>query len=204
MSTKITINYHGKDYDLEYTRATAAQIEDLGFSLDKLTDKPAKTIPLLFHGAFLKHNRGIKPQFTDEIFKNLANKSGEDGEGGPGRHRRRRRAGGLPEDQARDREILHGAYHAGNGPAQGAHRNRRRHHDGTGRGSILIAVSPSLAISGTWLRQDVEIAFSLPQGEGSGVGEGNRRSAWPAKRSGDRFELRTPGAGGHRPGVRQN
>ena len=82
MSTKITINYRGKDYDLEYTRATAAQIEDQGFSLDKLTDKPARMIPLLFYGAFLKHNRGIKPQFTDEIFKNLANKSGEDGESG--------------------------------------------------------------------------------------------------------------------------
>ena len=78
MATKITINYKQKDYDLEYTRATAAQIEDQGFSLDKITDKPAKMIPLLFYGAFLKHNRGIKPQFTDEIFKNLANKSGDD------------------------------------------------------------------------------------------------------------------------------
>lgn len=82
MSTKITVTYNGKNYDLEYTRATAAQVEDLGFSLDKLTDKPAKMIPLLFHGAFLKHNRGIKPQLTDEIFKNLVNKSGEDGENG--------------------------------------------------------------------------------------------------------------------------
>lgn len=82
MATKITINYKQKDYDLEYTRNTAAQIEDLGFSLEQLTDKPAKMIPLLFHGAFLKHNRGIKPQLTDEIFKNLVNKSGEDGESG--------------------------------------------------------------------------------------------------------------------------
>jgi hypothetical protein len=82
MSTKITINYNGKNYDLEYTRATAAQIEDQGFSLDKMTDKPARMIPLLFHGAFLKHNRGIKPQLTDEIFKNLANKNGDDGESG--------------------------------------------------------------------------------------------------------------------------
>ena len=82
MATKITIHYKQKDYDLEYTRATAAQIEDQGFSLDKITDKPAKMIPLLFYGAFLKHNRGIKPQFTDEIFKNLANKSGDDEENG--------------------------------------------------------------------------------------------------------------------------
>jgi hypothetical protein len=82
MSTKITINYHGKDYDLEYSRTTAAQIEDQGFSLDQLTEKPVKMIPLLFYGAFLKHNRGIKRQLVDEIFENLANKSGDDGETG--------------------------------------------------------------------------------------------------------------------------
>ena len=82
MSTKITINYHGKDYDLEYTRATAAQIEDQGFSLDQLTNKPVKMIPMLFYGAFLKHNRGIKHQLVDEIFENLVNKTGEDDENG--------------------------------------------------------------------------------------------------------------------------
>lgn len=82
MSTKISIDYRGKTYDLEYSRATAAQIEDQGFSLDLLTAKPARMIPLLFHGAFLKHNRGIKPQLTDEIFKNLVNKSGNDSESG--------------------------------------------------------------------------------------------------------------------------
>lgn len=82
MSTKISISYLGKSYDLEYTRNTAAQIEDQGFSLDQLTAKPARMIPLLFHGAFLKHNRSIKPQLTDEIFKNLVDKDGEDGEGG--------------------------------------------------------------------------------------------------------------------------
>ena len=82
MATKITINYKGKDYELEYTRATAAQIEDQGFSLDKLTDKPAKMIPMLFHGAFLRHNRGIKYQLTSEIWDNLFNKNGEDGENG--------------------------------------------------------------------------------------------------------------------------
>ena len=82
MATKITITYQQKDYDLEYSRATAAQIEDQGFNIDDLTKKPARMIPMLFHGAFLKHNRGIKPQLTDEIFKNLVNKDGEDGENG--------------------------------------------------------------------------------------------------------------------------
>ena len=77
MSTKITINYKQKDYDLEYSRTTAAQIEDAGFVLDQLTEKPVKMIPMLFYGAFLKHNRGIKRQLVDEIFENLVDKTGE-------------------------------------------------------------------------------------------------------------------------------
>ena len=82
MSTKITITYKQKDYDLEYSRTTAAQIEDQGFSLDQLTEKPVKMIPLLFYGAFLKHNRGIKRQLVDEIFENLVNKAGDNGDDG--------------------------------------------------------------------------------------------------------------------------
>ena len=82
MATKITITYKQKDYDLEYSRTTAAQIEDQGFSLDQLTEKPMKMIPMLFYGAFLKHNRGIKRQLVDEIFENLVNKTGDNGDDG--------------------------------------------------------------------------------------------------------------------------
>jgi hypothetical protein len=79
MSTKITISYQKKNYDLEYTRATASQIEDQGFVLDQITEKPLKMIPMLFYGAFLKHNRGITRKLVDEIFDNLVDKCGEDG-----------------------------------------------------------------------------------------------------------------------------
>lgn len=82
MSTKITISYQKKNYDLEYSRTTAGQIEDMGFVLEQISEKPNKMIPLLFYGAFLKHNRGIKPQQTNEIWDNLVNKSGEDGDNG--------------------------------------------------------------------------------------------------------------------------
>lgn len=82
MSTKISISYQKKNYDLEFSRTTAGQIEDMGFVLEQLFEKPNKMIPLLFYGAFLKHNRGIKPQQTNEIFDNLVNKAGEDGENG--------------------------------------------------------------------------------------------------------------------------
>ena len=82
MSTKITVTYKEKDYVLEFTRNTAKQIEAQGFILDQLTDKPATMIPLLVHGAFLKHNRGIKPALVEEIYNNIIGKIGADGEDG--------------------------------------------------------------------------------------------------------------------------
>lgn len=82
MSTKITVTYQDKDYVLEYSRATAKQVEDNGFILDQLTDKPATMIPLLVYGAFAKHNRGIKRALVDEIYENLIGKVGKDGEEG--------------------------------------------------------------------------------------------------------------------------
>ena len=67
MSTKITISYQKKNYELEFSRTTAGQIEDQGFVLDQMTEKPLKMIPLLFYGAFLKHNRGISRKLVDEM-----------------------------------------------------------------------------------------------------------------------------------------
>lgn len=82
MSTKITVTYKEKDYVLEFSRMTAKQIEDNGFVLDQLTDKPATMIPLLVYGAFAKNNRGIKRALVDEIYDNLIGKVGKDGEEG--------------------------------------------------------------------------------------------------------------------------
>jgi hypothetical protein len=82
MSTKITITYQNKDYVLEFSRTTAKQIEDQGFVLDQLGDKPATMIPLLVYGAFMKNNRGIKRSLVDEIYANVVNKVGtEDADG---------------------------------------------------------------------------------------------------------------------------
>ena len=78
MSTKITISYKNSDYTLEFSRATAAQIEDQGFILDQIAEKPVKMIPLLVYGAFLKHNRGIKRSLVDEIYDKLINKAGDE------------------------------------------------------------------------------------------------------------------------------
>lgn len=78
MATQITVTYKKNDYILEYSRTTAAQIEDQGFVLDQISEKPVKMIPLLVYGAFLKHNRGVKRSLVDEIYENLIDKAGDE------------------------------------------------------------------------------------------------------------------------------
>lgn len=80
MATKITVTYKDNEYVLEFSRETAKQIEDNGFILDHVADKPATMIPLLVYGSFMKNNRGIKRSLVDEIYKNLVNKAGKEGE----------------------------------------------------------------------------------------------------------------------------
>lgn len=82
MSTKITVTYQAKEYVLEFSRNTAKQIEDQGFVVDQIGDKPATMIPLLVYGAFMKNNRGIKRALVDEIYANLVNKVGDEGRDG--------------------------------------------------------------------------------------------------------------------------
>lgn len=82
MATKITVTYKNVDYVLEYSRQSVKHMEDQGFVLDQIGDKPMTMIPLLVYGAFMKYNRGIKRQLVDEIYENLVGKIGKDGEDG--------------------------------------------------------------------------------------------------------------------------
>ena len=82
MATQITVTYKNDKYTLEYSRLTASAIEKQGFVLDELTAKPNIMIPLLVHGAFLRNHRDIKQKLVDEIYSNIVNKSGKEGEEG--------------------------------------------------------------------------------------------------------------------------
>lgn len=82
MATQITVTYKNENYTLEYSRLTARAIENQGFVLDELTTKPNMMIPLLVQGAFLRHHRGVKQKLIDEIYENLINRVGEEGEEG--------------------------------------------------------------------------------------------------------------------------
>lgn len=81
MSTKITITYQSNEYVLEYSRNAVKQMEQQGFVLDQISDKPMTMVPLLVYGAFMKNNKGIKRNLVDEIYEHITDKIG-DGENG--------------------------------------------------------------------------------------------------------------------------
>jgi hypothetical protein len=51
-------------------------IEGQGFVLEQISEKPVTMIPMLFSGAFIKNHRGLKRAFIDEIYDEVADKSG--------------------------------------------------------------------------------------------------------------------------------
>lgn len=82
MAMQITVNYLNEEYTLEYSRNAVKQMEQQGFVLDQIGDKPMTMVPLLVYGAFAKHHKGIKRTLVDEIYANITGKIGEDGESG--------------------------------------------------------------------------------------------------------------------------
>ena len=56
----ITFEHNGKNYILEYSKQAVRTMENQGFSLDLIGEKPTIMIPLLFRGAFIMHHRNIK------------------------------------------------------------------------------------------------------------------------------------------------
>ena len=81
MSTIITVTYDKKSYDLEYSRNSVKAMEQQGFVLDQIGDKPMTMVPLLVYGAFMKNHKGIKRSLVDEIYEHISDKIG-DGDNG--------------------------------------------------------------------------------------------------------------------------
>ena len=81
MSTTINVTYNKQTYTLEYSRNAVKQMEQQGFVLDQISDKPMTMMPLLVYGAFMKHHKGIKRALVDEIYEHINDKVG-DGDNG--------------------------------------------------------------------------------------------------------------------------
>lgn len=74
MAKQLIFNYEGKEYTLEFTRRTVAEMERKGFLISDVTEKPMSTLPALFAGSFLANHRFVKADVIDTIFSNLTNK----------------------------------------------------------------------------------------------------------------------------------
>ena len=81
MATQITVTYNKREYNLEYSRSAVKQMEQQGFVLEQISEKPMNMIPLLVYGAFMKNHKGIKRTLVDEIYAHIIDKVG-DGENG--------------------------------------------------------------------------------------------------------------------------
>nr|DAL78223.1 MAG TPA: protein of unknown function (DUF5055) [Caudoviricetes sp.] len=74
MAKQLNFTYDGKDYTLEFTRRTVAEMEKKGFIASDITEKPMTTLPALFAGAFLAHHRFVKEDIIDDIYSKLTKK----------------------------------------------------------------------------------------------------------------------------------
>ena len=76
MSKQITFEYEDKQYTLEYTLRTAGQANEDGLILDQIGDKPALMIPKLVYWAFIRHQKWMTRQKSEEIYKWIRDKQG--------------------------------------------------------------------------------------------------------------------------------
>lgn len=74
MAKQLNFTYEDKEYTLEFTRRTVAEMEKKGFIASDITDKPMTTLPALFAGAFLAHHRFVKEDVINKIYSKLTKK----------------------------------------------------------------------------------------------------------------------------------
>ena len=75
MENKITFDYDGQSYCLEYTKRTVKIMENNGFVPSKILEAPVTYLPELFAGAFLANHRFIKSDVIEAIFEKFENKA---------------------------------------------------------------------------------------------------------------------------------
>ena len=74
MAKQLTFTYEDRDYTLEFTRRTVAEMERKGFIASDITEKPMTTLPALFAGAFIAHHRFVKQDVINDIYSKLTHK----------------------------------------------------------------------------------------------------------------------------------
>lgn len=74
MAKTLSFDFEGEHYTLEYTRRTVKEMEDEGFTISAIRNKPLTMFPMLFRGAFKCHHKRVKKETVDLIYKRFTNK----------------------------------------------------------------------------------------------------------------------------------
>ena len=74
MAKTLEFTYKNVDYTLEFTRKTVTRMEQNGFNIKDIDDKPMTVLPELFEGSFKAHHPYLKPSMIDEIYTKFTNK----------------------------------------------------------------------------------------------------------------------------------
>ena len=76
MAKTVSFDYKNTHYTLGFDRNTAVLLEQQGFSVEDMENKPNTYIPLLFNASFAKYHRGTKRNLIEEIYEKLPDKRG--------------------------------------------------------------------------------------------------------------------------------
>ena len=73
-ANQINFDYNDKHYCLEYTPDAIKQMENAGFVLSEIGEKPATRIEQLWAGAFLANHRKVSSSVIKELYGKMKNK----------------------------------------------------------------------------------------------------------------------------------
>jgi len=65
--SKLMISYNGTDYTLEFTRDSVKKMEQKGFVITEVQERPMTMLPELFYGAFIAHHPYINKKLVTEM-----------------------------------------------------------------------------------------------------------------------------------------
>lgn len=74
MARTVSFTYKNVNYTLGFNRNTAVFLEQQGFTVDGMENKPNIFVPMLFNASFAQYHRGVKRNLIDEIYEKLPNK----------------------------------------------------------------------------------------------------------------------------------
>lgn len=76
MAKQITFEYENRNYTLEFTRNSVRTMENNGFKISEIKDKPITLLPEFFAGAFIAHHKYVKRNLIDKMFDDMSDKDG--------------------------------------------------------------------------------------------------------------------------------